>query len=127
MIRFHHAHLLCSDIDATIAFFSRWFGGRVAGDIVFAGARNVFLSTAAGRLHLSDHPPRTIERSPIHHPGIQTDNLDDLVAKMTAGGITFRKPITDDPLGRYIMVEGPDRVLLELFEMNPDTVPEHLR
>jgi catechol 2,3-dioxygenase-like lactoylglutathione lyase family enzyme len=128
MIRFHHAHLMASDLDATIAFFSRWFGATVAGDVTFAGARNVFLRFGDGRLHLYDQPPRATERNAIHHLGIQTDDLDGLVARMKAGGIEFRKPITEDPMGgRYMMVEAPDHILLELFEVDPDRVPEDLR
>ena len=89
MIRLHHAHLMCSDIDATIAFYSRWFDAEVVNDVVFAGARNVFVRIGDGRIHLYDQPPRSKERSAIHHLGIQTDDLDALVAKMRAG---FRLP-----------------------------------
>lgn len=115
-VDFHHAHLMCSDIAATIAFFTRWFGAEVADDVVFAGARNVFLRIGAGRIHLYDQPPRAQGRSAIHHLGLHTDDLRGLVARMQAGGFVFRKPITEDPLGRYVMVEAPDGVLLELFE-----------
>lgn len=127
MIRLHHTHLMSSDIDYTIEFFSKWFGATLAGDITFAGARNVFLWVGDGRLHLYEQPPRSTERSSIHHLGMQIDDLDGLVERMKAGGVSFRKPITEDPLARYIMVEGPDRVLLELFEVDVDSIPADLQ
>jgi catechol 2,3-dioxygenase-like lactoylglutathione lyase family enzyme len=118
---------MSSDIDSTIDFFRRWFGSEVAGDVTVGGARNVFLRVGDGRLHLYDQPPRNTARSAIHHLGIQVDDLDSLVSRMTAGGVDFRKPITDDPFGRWIMVEAPDEVLLELFEVNLDAISADLR
>jgi hypothetical protein len=35
---------------------------------------------------------------------------------MEEKGFEFRKPITDLGNLKYVMAEGPDRVLLELFE-----------
>lgn len=118
---------MCSDIDETIDFYTRWFAAEVVNDVAFAGARNVFLRIGDGRIHLYDQPPRSKERSAVHHLGIQTDDFEGLVARMKAGGFEFRKPITDDPLGRYVMVEAPDRVLLELFEPNRERTPARIR
>jgi hypothetical protein len=49
---FHHAHLFCSDIDATVARRQCQMGARVIYDGVLAGARNVFIAIGSGRLHL---------------------------------------------------------------------------
>jgi len=43
MISLHHAHLMASDIDATIAFWRDYFSAEVVFDDEFAGARNVFM------------------------------------------------------------------------------------
>ena len=53
MIRLHHAHLMCSDTDETIDFYTRWFDAEVVNDVVFAGARNRFLRVGDGRIHLA--------------------------------------------------------------------------
>jgi hypothetical protein len=52
----------------------------------------------------------------VHHLGIETDDLDALVAKMAAGGCHFRNQVKDQAKFRYVMVAGPDDLLIELFE-----------
>lgn len=118
--RLHHTHLFASDLDASLDFYRRWFGAEVLADETFAGSRNVLVRIGDGRLNFYDQPPRDRGRNAIHHLGIQTDDLPGLVARMEAGGVAFRKPITETGDLRYVMVEAPDGVLLELFEADPD-------
>jgi catechol 2,3-dioxygenase-like lactoylglutathione lyase family enzyme len=74
MISLHHTHLMSTDVDATIAFWCNGFNAEVVHDVVFAGARNVFLRIGTGRIHLYDQPP--IGQATVHHLGVQTDELD---------------------------------------------------
>ena len=46
------------------------------------------------------------------------DDLDACVAELEAAG-HHPRPIVDTGMGRYSMVEGPDGVLLEVFEPPP--------
>ena len=39
-----------------------------------------------------------------------------LVARMTVRGFQFRNPVRDLPQFRYVMIAGPDDLLIELFE-----------
>ena len=39
-----------------------------------------------------------------------------LVAHMQTNGVQFRKPISEQPTFRYVMVAAPDNVLVELFQ-----------
>ena len=57
--RLHHAHLFCADVDATVAWWRRWFGARVVADEVLLGSRNVMVAIGDGRLNLYDQPPPT--------------------------------------------------------------------
>ena len=114
--RLHHTHLFAADLEASLAFYRRWFGAEVLGDEVFAGARNVLVAIGDGRLNFYDQPPRDRGRNAVHHLGIQTDDLEALVERMRAGGVAFHKPITRVGDLGYVMVEGPDGVLIELFE-----------
>jgi catechol 2,3-dioxygenase-like lactoylglutathione lyase family enzyme len=66
---------MASDLDATIAFWRDGFGGEVVHDAEFAGARNVFLRVASGRIHLYDQPPKTSDRGTVHQVGVLTDDL----------------------------------------------------
>lgn len=118
----HHTHLMASDIDASIDFFVKFFGAEVVLDREMAGARNVFMKLGCGRLHFYEQPPQGEKRGQVHHLGIQTDDLVDLVRRMKAGGVQFRKPITDFGYWKYVMAPAPDNMLLELFEVNADMV-----
>lgn len=125
MISLHHTHLMASDIDATIGFWRDHFGAEVVFDGTFAGARNVFLRLGQGRLHLYAQPPRHPGPGTVHHLGLETDELPEVVSRLKAAGIS----VTDIRQVReasYVMVQGPDNLLLELFQPNPHRVSEEL-
>jgi hypothetical protein len=57
--------------------------------------------------------------NPVHRIGDQIvtrEELDALAAAMTNAGIELPKGVQRFPDGNYLMVQAPDRVLLELFE-----------
>jgi len=121
---FHHAHLFASNIDASLKFYQEMFGAEILADIVMAGARNVFVAVGQGRLHFYDQPAKDQGRGAIHHLGIQTDDLEALVAHMKSKGFPFRKEIADFGFWKYVMVLAPDNVLLELFQIVKEKLPE---
>ncbi|MCP4005370.1 MAG: VOC family protein [bacterium] len=116
--RIHHTHLFASDLDASLDFYRQWFGAEVLADETVAGARNVMVRIGDGRLNFYDQLPRGNGKNGIHHIGIQTDDLLELVSLMKEGGVHFRTPIRGEPGTCYIMVEAPDGVLLELLEFD---------
>lgn len=125
MISLHHTHLMASDVDATIAFWRDHFGAEIVYDDDFAGARNVFLRLGQGRLHLYAQPPKHVGAAVVHHLGLETDELADVVGRLKAAGV----PVTDVrelPDAAYAMVKGPDGLLLELFQPVDARVPERL-
>lgn len=111
-----HVHLFSSDLAATMTFFTTMLGAAVIWDEEAAGVRCVRLSLGRGFIHLYDQPPRSARGGAIHHVGIETDDLDQLVAHMKARGVEFRNAIRDELRFRYAMVGGPDGLLIELFE-----------
>ena len=123
----HHVHLYASDIDATIRFYCELFGGEVVFDQELAGARNVFVRVGTGRLHLYDQPPRSPGRGSIHHFGIQTDDIEALVARLRERDIPLKKEVTELGAWRYVMVPAPDDVLVEVFEVDLGSLPEPFR
>jgi catechol 2,3-dioxygenase-like lactoylglutathione lyase family enzyme len=112
----HHAHLFASDVDESIAFYREMFGAEAVLDNEVAGARNVLLRLGDAYLNFYDQPPKDSGRGVVHHLGIRTEDLDGLVAHMRARGFAFRKSITTFGPLRYVMAQGPDGVLLELFQ-----------
>ena len=118
-----HAHLFASDVDETIRWWSEMLGARVVFDLEVAGARNVRLAVGRGFIHLYDQPPRVVGSGSVHHLGIQTDDLEGLVASMETKGFHFQRPIKDFGAMKYVMAAAPDNVLLELFESADMTAP----
>jgi len=114
-VNLDHVHLFSSDLAATVAFF-RILGAAVVWDEEAAGVRSVRLSLGRAFIQLYDQPPRGERGGAFHHVGIETDDLDGLVARMAANGIAFRNAIREEPRFRYTMVAGPDGLLIELFE-----------
>ena len=123
----HHIHIFASDLDRSVQFYQDFFSGEVVLDMALAGARNVFMKIGNGRIHFYDQPPKRPGRGSIHHFGIQTDDIRGVVEKMKSSGLPFKKDITDLGFWRYIMVPAPDDILVELFEVDKDAVPDDLR
>lgn len=116
-INFDHAHIFASDLPATVKFFQEMFDAEIVWDAEAAGARNVRLAIGRGFIHLYDQPPKIDRPGNIHHLGIETDDLDALVERMTEKGFSFRKPIQEQKRFRYVMVAAPDNILIELFQI----------
>ena len=116
-ISLHHAHLFASNIDNSIQFYCDMFGAEVLFDLKMAGARNVMIKIGNSRINFYDQPPKDQGRGAVHHLGIETENLEELVARMKSKGFVFIKAIKNLGVFKYIMAEGPDHVLFELFEV----------
>ncbi len=119
----HHVHIFASDINKSIKFYEEFFGGKVILDSELAGARNVFMKIGHGRLHFYDQPPKNPGRGSIHHFGIQTDNIEEVVDKLRSGGVSLKKSITDLGFWKYVMVPAPDDILIELFQVDKSKLP----
>ncbi|TDF64539.1 VOC family protein [Cupriavidus sp. L7L] len=123
----HHAHLFASDIDATVAFYQKWFDGKVMWDGSYGGSRNVFMRIGIGALHFYSQGPREHGRNAIHHLGMQVVGLEDLYERMKTDGVELRNPIRKADGSSYLMLEAPDGVLWELFEPGIGRDPTVLR
>jgi catechol 2,3-dioxygenase-like lactoylglutathione lyase family enzyme len=119
----HHLHILASDIEKSIKFYQEFFGGKVILDAELAGARNVFIKIDNGRLHLYDQPPKNPGKGSIHHFGIQTDDIEEVISKLISGGVVLKKGISDLGFWKYIMVPAPDEILIELFQVDRAKLP----
>ncbi|MFX1386577.1 MAG: VOC family protein, partial [Promethearchaeota archaeon] len=111
----HHAHLFASNLDESIKFYQDMFEAKVLFDLEMAGARNVMISIGSAKINFYDQPPKDQGRGAIHHLGIETDDLEALVAHMKRKGFEFIKEIKNFGPMKYVMAAAPDNVLLELF------------
>lgn len=115
-VSLHHAHLFASNLDESIKFYKEMFGAEIILDLNVGGARNVMIAIGSSKINFYDQPPKVKDRGPVHHLGIETDDIDALVSHMKSKGIEFRKSVSNLGYLKYIMVSAPDNVLLELFE-----------
>lgn len=111
-----HVHIFASNLDATVAFFRTMFGATIVWEEDAAGARNVRLALGGAFLQVYDQPPTRERGGAMHHVGLATDDLDALVRHMQSHGYAFRNPVRDERTFRYVMIAGPDDLLIELFE-----------
>jgi catechol 2,3-dioxygenase-like lactoylglutathione lyase family enzyme len=123
----HHTHLLSSDIENTIRFYKEYFGGVVVLDMELAGSRNIFMRIGKGNLHFYSQAPKNKTRGTIHHLGIQVNDLSGLLMKMKNDSIKITNEIKDYGFWKYIMILAPDDVLLELFEVDHDKMPDEYK
>lgn len=127
MLSLHHVHLFASDVERTIGFWRDHFDAVVVMDAEFAGARNVFLRVGEGRLHLYSQAPRHTGAGTVHHLGIETDELDALVARLRCAGVSVTE-VRRHQTGDYAMAQAPDGLLLELFQPHASAMtPEFAR
>jgi catechol 2,3-dioxygenase-like lactoylglutathione lyase family enzyme len=120
-ISLDHAHIFASDAEATVRFFGTMFDAAIVWDETVAGVRGIRLRIGRAFILIYDQPPKTPRGGAFHHLGIETDDLAELVRQMTSRGFMFRKPIQEDKAFKYVMIAGPDDLLIELFECHePD-------
>ncbi len=120
----HHAHLFASNLDESIKFYQDMFSAKILFDLEMAGARNVMIQIGSSKINFYDQPPKDQGRGAIHHLGIETDDLESLVEHMKNKGFKFIKKIKKFGPLKYVMAAAPDNVLLELFEVVKDKLPE---
>ena len=113
-----HVHIFSTDLSATVEFFQKMLGATLVWDEDAAGARTLRLKLGTAFVHVYEQPPKAQRGGAIHHIGIETDDLDRLVAHMKANGHKFRNEVKEEPKFRYVMTTGPDDLLLELFQCN---------
>ncbi len=111
-----HIHIFASNLSATVDFFTGMLGAKMVWDEEAAGARNVRLSLGDAFIHVYEQPPKARRGGPMHHLGIETDDLEGLVASMKKNGFQFRNAVRNQPKFRYVMIAGPDDLLIELFQ-----------
>ena len=82
------------------------------------------IAIGTAKINFYDQPPKDQQRGVVHHLGIETDDIEALVAHMKNKGFDFRKPVNNLGILKYVMAEGPDHILFELFEVIRDKLSE---
>lgn len=73
------------------------------------------LGSAILMLHRSEHPTREAPRS-IELSFVSAEPLEQVLARLAAAGFPTDHPIIDESFGRYVQVQAPDGLLLQINE-----------
>jgi catechol 2,3-dioxygenase-like lactoylglutathione lyase family enzyme len=109
----HHIHLASPDVDASVEWYHKHFGGTVGmrgafREIRIAGIRLTFMD--------SEGPVKPTKGSALDHIGFEINGLKAYAAKLERDGVTFDRGYTQvariksavafltDPVGTYIEV-----------------------
>ena len=119
----HHVHIFASDMDVTLGWWQRHLGACVLYDGVLAGSRNVLIGVGAGRINIYDQSPRRRARNAMHHIGVRVAGLRDVWQRLVTHGVTSPGGLREHEGWRYVMIEAPDGILVELFEFDDPASP----
>jgi predicted enzyme related to lactoylglutathione lyase len=113
---------LVQDVDTAVAFYVKHLGFTLdqqmgpAIAMVKKDDLTLWLSgpTSSGARQLPDG--RKPESGGWNRFVIEVDDLEKVVASMTADGVTFRSPIVRGPGGQQILADDPSGNPIELFQ-----------
>jgi catechol 2,3-dioxygenase-like lactoylglutathione lyase family enzyme len=121
--RYHHLHLICSNLEETEKFFTDVLGAKLVEKRKFGTADGAMLDISGITISLraireddkivgDSHE----QRYGYDHLGLEVDDLDEAYRTLTGKGVTFTVTPTDVPSGRMAFIKGPDGITIELFQ-----------
>ena len=115
-LKLNHLHIKTRDPEKTAKFYVDTFGAK----ILTPGPRNGYRLDLLG-LHLNVTPfleeQKREQSYGMEHLAIDTDELDNVVAKLKAQGIPILEETVVSGGRRVCFFAGPDGVQLEFIEM----------
>ena len=114
--KLNHAHLKTKDPQQTAKFYVENLGATLVSEIGTRGYRLDLHGLALNVTTFIESQTRE-QKYGMEHIAIDTDELDTLVEKLKAQGITILEQTTISGGRRVCFFEGPDGVQLEFIEM----------
>ena len=121
--RLNHLHLLCSDLEKSIAFFNETLGAAFVERKKFGGADGATLNLKGTTINLrvarEDDNVSTgasITQYGYHHIGLTVDNVDQAYRELSGKGYVFSTPPKDTAKSRVAFFNGPDNITIELLQ-----------
>jgi catechol 2,3-dioxygenase-like lactoylglutathione lyase family enzyme len=121
--RFHHCHVICSDLDEMIGFFTGSLGAELIAKKKFGPSDGAMLDLSGTKINL--RVAREEEGSPADssevrygydHIGVEVDDLDGAYRDLTAKGFSFTvTPRVFEDL-KIAFFKGPDNITVELIQ-----------
>lgn len=126
MQRIHHVAIICSNYEVSKHFYTEILGFSILQETYRAARQSYKLDLKVGErdqieLFSFPHPPQRVsnpEACGLRHLAFAVENLDAIVADLTAKGVTL-EPIRQDELTgkRFTFFKDPDNLPLEIYEL----------
>ena len=124
VVGLNHAAISVADYAAATRFYSKQMGFREAFSFREADGTPYFTYFQIDNDTFLEVMQATAGRpAGCPHFGVEVQNIDALVAQLTARGVAVRAPTTSPRTGtRIAVVSGPGGVNIELLEMGPGSL-----
>jgi len=121
--RFHHIHLLCSDLQNAIDFFTRILGASLVARKKFGGADGATLDLNGSMINLrvagESELVNTDTSRPTygyHHMCVRVEDTNAAYKELTDKGFEFAAPPVDAGGNRIAFFKGPDNIIIEVLQ-----------
>jgi catechol 2,3-dioxygenase-like lactoylglutathione lyase family enzyme len=121
--RVHHVHLICSDLEQMIDFFSDLLGAQLVGRRKFGTAHGATLDLNGTLINLRvAREDETVlgdssqARYGYDHVGLEVEDVDMAYEELKAKGFSFAAPPSDFEKWRVAFFKGPDNITIELIQ-----------
>ena len=121
--RYHHFHLICSNLAHTEDFFTGMLGAKLIRRRKFGTADGALLdlsgttiSLRAAREDDNIAGDSSQERYGYDHLGLEVEDLDAAYEELKGKGITFSVLPRNVEGGKMAFLKGPDGITIELFQ-----------
>lgn len=122
--RFHHIHLLCSNLENTIDFFTQAIGAELVARKQFGQSNGASLSLNGATINLrvaaKDETVNADASLPIygyHHICVEVDNVDAAYKELREKKIEFSVTPRNTPDNlRVAFFRGPDDIVIEVLQ-----------
>jgi len=123
--RFHHVHLICSDLEKMINFFTETFGAKLIerkkfgcanGATLGLNGTNIYFRVAREDDNIVKDP--SVATYGFHHIGFEVDDLEATYQDLSGKECIFSLPPKNVGGHSFAFLKGPDNISIELLQSN---------
>jgi len=122
--RFHHAHIICKDLEPMITFFTDVLNATLVTRRKFGTAEGASIDVhgTTVNLRVASEDEKIIgdaseTRYGFDHIGLEVDDVDAAHKDLTERGYSFFMPPTDISNLRIAFFKGPEEITIELVQL----------
>ncbi len=127
MIALNHIHLRSTNTRKAAAWYVDMLGAVIVRETESPAGVSVALDIGGTRVNVAPQPlDQTIPKGSaevhlgLEHFGMQTDDLEGLLARLKPRGLEILEPLRATPTGlKIVFVRAPDDVRIELMQVPP--------